>query len=105
MAATATVSYAASLDDIKAAAERIATHAHITPVLTSSTLDRLAGGHKLHFKCEIFQKGGAFKFRGAFNSVQQLSADQAAKGVVTHRHVLDKASLTQLHFLTSGPTC
>lgn len=75
--------YAASLDDIRAAAERIRGHAHITPVLTSTTLDRLAG-HKLKFKCEIFQKGGAFKFRGAFNSVQQLSPEQAEKGVVTH---------------------
>lgn len=49
--------YAASLDDIKAAAARIAGQAHVTPVLTSSTLDRLAGGHNLHFKCEVFQKG------------------------------------------------
>lgn len=50
--------YAASLDDIAAAADRIKSAAHITPVLTCSTLDRLAGGgHKLHFKCETFQKG------------------------------------------------
>ncbi|KAF6260990.1 serine/threonine dehydratase [Scenedesmus sp. NREL 46B-D3] len=75
--------YAASLDDIRAAAQRISDHAHVTPVLTSTTLDRLAG-HKLKFKCEIFQKGGAFKFRGAFNSVQQLPPEQAKKGVVTH---------------------
>lgn len=47
--------YAASLADIQEAAERIKGVAHITPVLTSSTLDRMAG-HKLFFKCEIFQK-------------------------------------------------
>jgi threonine dehydratase len=57
MAVSTTTSYAASLQDIQAAAERIAAHAHVTPVLTCSTLDRLAGGHKLHFKCETFQKG------------------------------------------------
>lgn len=53
-----TVQYAATLDDIQAAAARIAGHGHITPVLTCSTLDRLAG-HNLHFKAEVFQKGYA----------------------------------------------
>lgn len=57
MAVATTTSYAASLQDIQAAAEHIAGQAHVTPVLTCSTLDRLAGGHRLHFKCEIFQKG------------------------------------------------
>lgn len=56
-AATESTTYAASLDDIKAAAQRISGQAHVTSVLTCSTLDRLAGGHKLHFKCEVFQKG------------------------------------------------
>jgi threonine dehydratase len=49
--------YAAGLSDIQAAAGRIAGHAHVTPVMRCSTLDRLAGGHNLFFKCEIFQKG------------------------------------------------
>eukprot|EP00878_Enallax_costatus_P028912 GHUV01031276.1.p1 GENE.GHUV01031276.1~~GHUV01031276.1.p1 ORF type:complete len:265 (+),score=81.39 GHUV01031276.1:165-959(+) len=75
--------YAASLNDIKAAADRLAGKAHVTPVMRCSTLDKLTG-HKLHFKCEVFQKGGAFKFRGAYNSVQHLSPEQASKGVVTH---------------------
>jgi threonine dehydratase len=57
MATAAAVAYAASLDDVTAAAERLAGHAHVTPVFTCSALDRLAAGHKLHFKCEVFQKG------------------------------------------------
>jgi threonine dehydratase len=82
--AAAAPTYAASLADIQAAAARIAGHAHVTPVMTCSTIDKLAGC-RLHFKVETLQKGGAFKFRGAFNSVQQLTPEQAAKGVVTHR--------------------
>src|SRR6185503_1549053 len=64
-------------------AKRIAPYAHRTPVLTSSTLDALSG-RKLFFKCEMFQKIGAFKFRGACNAVMKLSDDVAKKGVVTH---------------------
>lgn len=76
--------YAASLDDIKAAAARIAGAAHVTPVMTCSTLDRMSG-HQLFFKCENLQRGGSFKVRGAANAVFQLPADVAAqRGVVTH---------------------
>lgn len=75
--------YAADLAAIQAAAQRIAGLAHYTPVLTCSTLDRLAG-RRLFFKCEQFQKGGAFKFRGACNAVARLPAELAARGVVTH---------------------
>ncbi|HRB11588.1 MAG TPA: serine dehydratase, partial [Vicinamibacteria bacterium] len=52
------------LADIEAAAQRIEGHAHRTPVLTSSTIDRKTGG-SVFFKCENFQRAGAFKFRGA----------------------------------------
>src|SRR4249919_511955 len=69
--------------DILAAAARIAPHAHVTPVLRSRSLDELAGAH-LHFKCENFQRMGAFKFRGACNAVWSLSDAEAAAGVVTH---------------------
>ena len=69
--------------DVLAAAARIAPHAHVTPVLRSRSLDALAGA-QLHFKCENFQRVGAFKFRGACNAVWSLSDAQAAKGVVTH---------------------
>lgn len=79
----AAVTYAATIDDIRAAAERIAGWAHVTPVHTCKTLDRLAS-KSLFFKCEQFQKVGAFKFRGAANAVRKLTAEQAAHGVVTH---------------------
>ncbi|KAL9980711.1 hypothetical protein ACROYT_G009338 [Oculina patagonica] len=59
------------LQDIQDAANRIEPYVHITPVMTSSSLDSMAG-RKLHFKCEIFQKTGAFKIRGAMNAVLQL---------------------------------
>lgn len=76
---TAAVTFA----DVEAAAGRIAGVAHRTPVMTCATLDELAG-RRLFFKCENFQKVGAFKFRGAFNAVSQLSEEDASRGVVTH---------------------
>jgi threonine dehydratase len=76
-------SYAADLQDIRAAARRIAGLAHCTPVATCATLDRMAG-RSLFFKCEHLQKAGAFKFRGACNSVMKLPPEVAARGVVTH---------------------
>lgn len=72
-----------SLDSIRAAADRIAGHAHRTPILTSATLDAMAE-RPLLFKAEIFQRVGAFKFRGAMNAVLLLADEVAARGVVTH---------------------
>jgi threonine dehydratase/serine racemase len=69
--------------DVQEAAQRIAPWAHRTPVMTCSTLDRLAGAC-LFFKCEQFQKAGAFKFRGACSAVMKLPEDAAGPGVVTH---------------------
>lgn len=69
--------------DVLAAAARIASYAQVTPVLRSQSLDTLAGAD-LYFKCENFQRVGAFKFRGACNAVWSLSDDEAARGVVTH---------------------
>src|SRR5438552_11492548 len=77
------IPYAVTLADIQSAARRIAGQAHRTPVMTCSTLDRLAG-RRLFFKCEQFQKVGAFKFRGAYNAVARLSEDAARRGVVTN---------------------
>ncbi|KAL6054374.1 Serine dehydratase [Balamuthia mandrillaris] len=71
------------IEQVREAQERIEGHAHRTPVLTCNALDRLAG-RQLFFKCENFQKVGAFKFRGAFNAVAKLSEEAARKGVVTH---------------------
>ncbi len=80
---SATVTYAADLAAVRAAAERIHGHAHVTPVLTSAALDTLAGC-SLFFKCEHLQRVGAFKFRGAMNAVARLSDDALQRGVVTH---------------------
>jgi len=70
-------------DDVLAAHARIAPYIHRTPVLTSSFLDALTGA-SLFFKCENFQKAGAFKVRGASNAVFGLSDADAARGVATH---------------------
>ncbi|MBC7141637.1 MAG: pyridoxal-phosphate dependent enzyme [Rhodobacteraceae bacterium] len=72
-----------TFQDVLAAHDRIAPYIHRTPVLTSSCLNDLTGA-ELFFKCENFQKAGAFKARGASNAVFGLSDDQAAKGVATH---------------------
>lgn len=72
-----------TFDDVLAAHERIAPYIHRTPVLTSSYLNDLTGA-ELFFKCENFQKAGAFKVRGACNAVFGLSDEMAAKGVATH---------------------
>jgi threonine dehydratase len=71
------------ISDIKAAHQRIRPYIHKTPILTSEGLDEIIGA-KLFFKCENFQKVGAFKFRGACNTIFSLPEDKAAKGVVTH---------------------
>ena len=71
------------LDRIRAAHERIRPHIHRTPVLTSSRLDE-ASGVSLFFKCENFQKIGAFKARGATNAVFVLDDATAKRGVATH---------------------
>lgn len=72
-----------SLERIQEAAKRIEPYAHRTPVLTCGSLDRVVGA-RVFFKCENFQKVGAFKFRGACNAVFSLSDQEAAKGVATH---------------------
>jgi threonine dehydratase len=72
-----------TLAEIREAAERIGPYAHRTPILTCASLDE-ATGAQIYFKCENFQKVGAFKFRGACNAVLSLPADEAARGVATH---------------------
>ncbi len=75
--------HAVTIDDIRAARERIAPHVHRTPVLTSGALDERSG-RPLRFKCEPFQRTGSFKVRGATNAVLLLNDGDAARGVVTH---------------------
>jgi threonine dehydratase len=72
-----------ALKDVQAAVKRIAPYVHNTPVLTSSTIDRMLKA-TVYFKCENFQRGGAFKIRGAVNAILQLSEDERARGVITH---------------------
>jgi threonine dehydratase len=79
----ATEMYIPTYDDVLAAHARIAPYIHRTPILTSSYLNDLTGA-ELFFKCENFQKAGAFKVRGASNAVFGLSDDMLEKGVCTH---------------------
>ena len=72
------VSYA----DVEAAAARLAGHAHRTAVATSRTVNARAGA-EVFFKCENLQRIGAFKFRGAYNALSQLSAEEQRRGVLT----------------------
>ena len=67
-------------DDVRAAAERIRPLARRTPVFTSAGFDAEAGV-RVFFKCENFQRMGAFKFRGAFNALCCLDADVRARGI------------------------
>lgn len=72
-----------NLAAIHAARERIKDYIHKTPILTSSAIDEMAGC-QLFFKCENFQKVGAFKARGAANAVLKLNSEQKKNGVATH---------------------
>jgi len=77
MEMTREVTYA----DVAAAHERIKAHARRTPVLDSTTVDGLTGA-RVFFKCENFQRMGAFKFRGAYNALSQLTPQAQERGVV-----------------------
>jgi threonine dehydratase len=72
-----------TIKDIREAHRRIAEYAHRTAVLSSRQVDKKTCG-QIFFKCENFQKVGAFKFRGASNAIFSLSDEEAAKGVATH---------------------
>lgn len=71
------------LASIRAAHDRILPYIHRTPVMTSASIDELAGC-SIFFKCENFQKVGAFKARGAMNAILKLSPEERRKGVATH---------------------
>src|SRR5438034_4784797 len=72
---------AITIDDVRQAAERLRGVADRTPVVTSRTVDALVGA-RVFFKCENLQRGGAFKFRGAYNRLLALSDEERARGVV-----------------------
>jgi threo-3-hydroxy-L-aspartate ammonia-lyase len=71
------------LDDVQAAARRLEGVAHRTPVFTSRTLDGLVGA-SAHLKAECFQRGGAFKFRGAYNKIASLPEHLRRRGVLAY---------------------
>lgn len=72
-----------TLKDVKEAVKRVKPYVHHTPVLTSATINGMLNA-SVFFKCENFQRMGAFKFRGAINAILQLSEDERARGVITH---------------------
>lgn len=74
---------APSFEDIKTAHRLVREHANRTPVFTSRSVDERAGAN-IYFKCENFQRVGAFKFRGACNAIFSLKDEEAQKGVATH---------------------
>ena len=73
---------AVTFDDVRAAASRLRGVAHRTPVVTSRTLDERSGAARVALKAENLQRVGAFKFRGAYNTIAQLSPEQRTAGVV-----------------------
>ncbi len=72
-----------SFPDIQNAHQRIKNFIHNTPIHTSSAINKITGS-EIYFKCENFQKAGAFKYRGATNAVQNLNSSEASRGVATH---------------------
>jgi threonine dehydratase len=93
--------YASDLEAIRAAAQRIAGAAHQTPVHTSRTIDAMCGAH-LYFKCEQYQRVGAFKFRGAMNAVSRQFEAGYRGAIVTHssgNHAQAVALAAKLHDL------
>jgi len=92
-----------SYRDIETAQVRIAGRVHRTPVLTSSGVDTLSGA-QVYFKCENFQKVGAFKYRGATNAVMCLTEELASHGVATHSSGNHAAALA-LAARTRGIPC
>src|SRR6476620_3076622 len=74
-------SFAIAFDDVRAAAERLRGVANRTPVITSRTVDQLVGA-RVFFKCENLQRGGAFKFRGAYNRLAAMAPAERKRGIV-----------------------
>ena len=92
------------LQDLQAAAARLAGVAHRTPVLSSRTADA-ASGAQLFFKCENLQRGGAFKFRGAYNAIAALPPARRAAGVVTYSSGNHAQAIALSASLLGVPAC
>ncbi|HSD84952.1 MAG TPA: pyridoxal-phosphate dependent enzyme [Anaerolineae bacterium] len=89
--------------DVQSAAERLSRIAHRTPIATSRTLNDLVGA-EVYCKCENLQRAGAFKFRGAYNAVSQLSAEQKKRGVVSFSSGNHAQALALVGQLLQTPT-
>ncbi len=74
---------APTIEDVRSAAQRLHGVAHRTPVVTSRTIDEMAGA-EVFLKCENLQRAGAFKFRGAYNAISRLTPEQLGRGVATY---------------------
>ena len=83
MTMTASAPVVPSFDDVLAAAGRLRGVAHRTPVLTSRSIDARTGA-RVFFKCENFQRAGAFKFRGAYNALSRLTESERERGVISY---------------------
>lgn len=92
-----------TLSDIRAAHARIQPFIHRTPILTSTAINEIAGC-EIYFKCENFQKVGAFKARGAANAVLKLSSEQKANGVATHSSGNHAAALARAASVAGIPS-
>lgn len=92
-----------SLSDIRAAHDRIQPFIHRTPILTSTAINQISGC-EIFFKCENFQKVGAFKARGAANAVMKLSLADRAKGVATHSSGNHAAALARAASVAGIPS-
>ncbi|HIK19335.1 MAG TPA: threo-3-hydroxy-L-aspartate ammonia-lyase [Leptolyngbyaceae cyanobacterium M33_DOE_097] len=89
--------------DVQAAAQRLAGIAHRTPVMTSTTVNRLTQS-EVFFKCENFQRTGAFKFRGAYNALAQLSVEARERGVIAFSSGNHAQALALAGQLLKAPT-
>jgi threonine dehydratase len=81
--ATSLDSLPVTFSDIRTAAQRLGRVCHRTPVLESTTLNDRVGA-RVYLKCENYQRAGAFKFRGAYNAMSRLDAEQRARGVLAY---------------------
>ena len=91
-----------SFDDVKAAAARIAGHVHRTPVMTSRTADAVAGA-RLFFKCETFQRVGAFKARGGI-SITVVAAHEYVPNAMTATNAVNPDDAILLRFIPCSPS-
>jgi threo-3-hydroxy-L-aspartate ammonia-lyase len=92
-----------TFEDVQSAAARLAGHAHVTPVITSRSLDEACGA-RVFLKCENLQRVGAFKFRGAWNAISRLSPDLRACGLIAYSSGNHAQAVALVGKLLGAPT-